>query len=69
MKCLQTEDDGAILDPDDLVCDVADDKDKVRWDIVRCDRNNIITSSLYWRDASLNTLNYFCIRGMHLSIH
>ena len=25
-------------------------------------------SDLYWRDASLNTLD-FCIEGMHLSIH
>ena len=31
-------------------------------------QDGLVSRLLYWRDASLNTLDY-CIGGMHLSIH
>ena len=39
---LETSDDHGILDPDDLLCDVVDDKDKVQ--VLLCDSYGSLTS-------------------------
>ena len=61
MQVLETSEDQGILDPDDTVCDVVDDRDKVRTLIPPTEAN---TESLYHSSRSLGELNPISRTGL-----